>query len=114
MMSIARIVLAAMLSGSSLLVLSSAFAQAPTCDANCQREAAAAGRAKSQGNLNTQGPDQYQQNALRRCERQPAGTPREACEKRVLGTGETSVRGSVQSGARLQTNTLQVPAQGKQ
>jgi hypothetical protein len=45
------------------------------------------------GRLNS--PGGYEQDALARCQRQPAGA-RAACEKRVRGTGNTTVTGSVQ------------------
>lgn len=104
MMSIARIASVALIAGISGLAASQVSAQS-------NREAAAAAQAKSQGQLNTKGDEQYQKNALARCQRQPAGTAREACEKRVLGEGDTTVRGSVESGGKLRSNTMQVPAQ---
>lgn len=103
MMTFARIASMALIAGSAALAASHTFAQA-------NREAAAAAQAKSQGQLTTKGDEQYQKNALARCQRQPAGTAREACEKRVLGEGETTTRGSVEGGGKLRTNTMQVPA----
>jgi hypothetical protein len=103
-MTIARIAWVALISGSAALAASYSIAQ------SSNREDAAAAQAKSQGQLNTKGEEQYQQNALARCQRQPAGTAREACEKRVLGTGDTTARGSVEGGGKLRTNTMQVPA----
>lgn len=74
----------------------------------CLREAAAAQDAKSRGKLNSTGG--YDENALARCQSQPAGTARDACEKRVLGTGDTQVRGSVEGGGTIRRNEMQVPA----
>ncbi|SFM03545.1 hypothetical protein [Variovorax sp. OV329] len=92
----------------ALIAASAALAGMPQAQAQTasQREAAAATQAKSQGQLNTKGQDQYQQNALRRCERQPAGAARESCQQRVMGQGNTTTTGSVQSGGILSTNEL--------
>jgi len=106
MMAFARIASVVLLSGSAALAVTYSFAQSSPSD----REAAAAAQAKRQGKLPTKGDEQYQKNALARCERQPAGTAREACEKRVLGTGDTTTRGSVEGGGKVRTNTMQVPA----
>ncbi|MDM0001859.1 hypothetical protein QTI24_24840 [Variovorax sp. J22P240] len=103
MMTIARIASVAFILGSAALAASNSSAQA-------SREAGAAAEAKRQGQLTTKGDEQYQKNALARCQRQPAGTAREACEKRVMGTGETTTRGSVEGGGKLRSNTMQVPA----
>lgn len=105
MKTFARIASVALISGSVTLAASYSFAQSPA-----EREAAAAAQAKRQGKLPTKGEEQYQKNALARCQRQPEGTAREACEKRVLGTGDTTTRGSVEGGGKLRTNTMQVPA----
>ncbi|NML47088.1 hypothetical protein HHL11_25305 [Ramlibacter sp. G-1-2-2] len=78
--------------------------------AACQRERGAATQAKSQGKLATKGEDQYQANALKRCERQPEGAARESCHQRVMGTGNTTVSGSVKGGGELRTNEITVPA----
>jgi hypothetical protein len=53
----------------------------------CLREAAAAQEA--QGQLTSAGG--YDENALARCQRQPV-VAREACVKRVQGTGNTTIR----------------------
>ena len=102
-MSIARVVSIVVIAGSGMFTATQVLAQA-------NREAAAAAQAKNQGKLSTQGEEQYRQNALARCERQPAGTAREACIKRVTEEGDTSVRGSVQGGGQIRSNTMQVPA----
>lgn len=104
MMTIARIASIAFLLGSAALAASNSSAQ------SSNSEAAAAAQAKRQGQLSTKGEEQYQQNALARCQRQPAGTAREACEKRVLDSGDTTTRGSVEGGGKLRSNTMQVPA----
>ena len=75
--------------------------------AACMREAAAAKQAKQQGNLNSTGG--YEENALARCQRQPADA-RAACEKRVRGTGNTEIRGSVQGGGKIRRTETPVPA----
>lgn len=75
--------------------------------ASCFREAAAAQEAKRQGTLNS--PGGYEQNALKRCRRQPESA-RAACEQRVRGTGNTQVRGSVAGGGKIRTTETPVPA----
>ena len=70
----------------------------------------AAAQAKRQGKLPTKGDEQYLQNALKRCERQPEGTARDACVKRVTDAGDTTTRGSVEGGGKIRTNNMQVPA----
>jgi len=76
----------------------------------CYREAAAAQEAMRQGRMNS--PGGYEQNALARCQRQPAEA-RAACEKRVRGTGNTTVTGSVQGGGKLRRNEMPAPAPAK-
>jgi hypothetical protein len=76
----------------------------------CKREKAAAAHAKSQGKLTTKGEEQYQANALKRCEAQPEGPARESCRQRVMGEGNTTVTGSVKGGGMLSTNEITVPA----
>ncbi|MBB3178620.1 hypothetical protein [Variovorax sp. Sphag1AA] len=105
MMAFARIASVFLLSSCVALGASYSFAQTSPSD----REAAAAAQAKRQGKLPTQGDEQYQKNALKRCERQPEGTARDACVKRVTGAGDTTTRGSVQGGGQVRTNTMQVP-----
>lgn len=73
----------------------------------CFREAAAAQEAQRRGTLTSTGG--YDQNALRRCQRQPESA-RAACEQRVLGTGDTEVRGSVQGGGKIRRTETPVPA----
>lgn len=72
----------------------------------CLREAAAAQEAKRQGQLKSTGG--YQENALARCQRQPPEA-RAACEKRVLGTGNTTIKGSVKGGGKIRRNESPVP-----
>lgn len=94
------------------MLAASALAQAGNCEdpridrTACYREAAAAQEAKRQGLLNS--PGGYDENALKRCQRQPAGNARTACEKRVLGTGNTTVRGSVEGGGKIRRNEMPV------
>lgn len=74
----------------------------------CLREAAAAQDAKQRGTLNS--PGGYDENALKRCNRQPEGAARDACVKRVTGAGTTNVTGSVKGGGKLRTTEVPVPA----
>ena len=106
MMAFARIASVVLLSGSAALATTYSFAESSPSE----REAAAAAQAKRQGKLPTKGDEQYRKNALARCERQPAGTARDACVKRVTGAGDTTARGSVEGGGKLRTNTMEVPA----
>jgi hypothetical protein len=78
--------------------------------AACKREKAAAAHAKSKGKLTTKGEEQYQANALKRCERQPEGPARDSCRERVMGKGNTTTTGSVKGGGTLSTNEITVPA----
>lgn len=106
--------LSAVLAAGALLGSPATQAQgsAPNCEdprvdrTACYREAAAAQEAERQGRLNS--PGGYDQNALARCQRQPESA-RTACEKRVLGTGNTSISGSVQGGGKLRRTEVQVP-----
>lgn len=108
-----RLMSAAMLAGSALLS-SGVWAQASNCEdprvdrVACYREAAAAQEMKRQGLPESRGG--YSENALRRCQRHPEGKARAACEKRVLGKGNTEVRGSVKGGGKLRRNEMPVPA----
>src|SRR5689334_17551025 len=93
----------AVAAGAVLAGMPQALAQssgASKCDdprvntAACKREKAAAAHAKSQGKLTTKGEEQYQANALKRCEAQPEGPARESCRQRVMGEGNTTTSGS--------------------
>ncbi|WP_143044824.1 hypothetical protein [Variovorax sp. YR216] len=113
MNSIFHIASRALVAGGAVMVAASAFAQATvTCEdprvdrTACYREAAAAQEAKRQGRLNS--PGGYDENALRRCQHQPAGHARTACEKRVTGAGNTKVHGSVQGGGKIRRNEMPV------
>ncbi|MDM0053918.1 hypothetical protein [Variovorax sp. J22R115] len=106
MMAFARIASVVLLLSYAALGSSYSFAQTSPSE----REAAAAAQAKRQGKLPTKGDEQYQKNALQRCERQPEGTARDACVKRVTAAGDTTTRGSVEGGGKMRTNTMQVPA----
>jgi hypothetical protein len=76
----------------------------------CLREAGAAREEARRGGLTSASTTDYQRNALARCQVQPP-TERAACEARVLGTGRTSVEGSVLGGGLLrETVTLLPPA----
>ena len=107
-----RLMSAVLIAGSSLFA-SSAFAQAPNCEdprvdrAACYREAAAAQEMKRRGLPESRG--NYAENALKRCLRHPEGKARQACEKRVLGKGNTTTRGSVKGGGKIRRNEMPVP-----
>ncbi|HEY2255087.1 MAG TPA: hypothetical protein VGI11_05565 [Variovorax sp.] len=73
--------------------------------AACLREMQAADQAKRQGQLTSSG--NYEQNRLARCQRLPAAD-QPACEKRVTGAGDTSVRGSVEGGGKIRTTEVPV------
>lgn len=75
--------------------------------AACMREAGAAKQAKQQGNLTSTGG--YEENALARCQRQPADA-RAACEERVRGTGNAEIRGSVPGGGKIRSTETPIPA----
>jgi hypothetical protein len=76
----------------------------------CYREAAAAQEAKRQGTLNS--PGGYEQNAMKRCQRQPEGSAREACMHRVKGSaGHTTTTGSVKGGGKMHRHEMHMPAQ---
>lgn len=89
-----------------------ATAAAPNCEdprvdrTACYREAAAAQAMERQGTPKSTA--NYQQNALARCQRQPAGDARTACEQRVTGAGNSSVRGSVAGGGKIRTTEMPV------
>ena len=74
--------------------------------AACIREAGAARDAAARGQLSA-APD-YTQNALARCSRQQA-SDRQACEQRVLGTGETGIQGSVLGGGLIRETVTPLP-----
>ncbi|SFM16575.1 hypothetical protein [Variovorax sp. OV329] len=77
--------------------------------AACVREAGAAAQASRQGTLSSASPETYRQNALARCNAQPA-QDRQACEQRVLGTGATTIDGSVLGGGAIRETVTTVPA----
>jgi hypothetical protein len=115
MKTLVRIASTFLIAGGAVMVSTGAFAQAGNCDdpridtAACKREAAAAAQAKRKGQLSTKGEDQYQTNALKRCQRQPEGAAREACEKRVLNKGNTDITGSVEGGGKMRRNEMPAP-----
>lgn len=75
--------------------------------ATCGREAGSALAGARKGHL-VNAPDQYQQNALQRCQ-DHAGDDRQACEARILGEGDVS-RGT-QAGGLLRESVTVTPAQ---
>lgn len=64
--------------------------------ATCLREAAAARAEQRRGTLAAGDEATWERNALRRCERHPAGDEREACER--MARGEGTQQGSVAEG----------------
>lgn len=76
--------------------------------AACIREAGAAAQASRQGNLTHASDETYRQNALARCQAQPA-QDRMACEQRVTGAGNTTIDGSVLGGGAIRETVTQVP-----
>jgi hypothetical protein len=125
-----RIGCSALLAAGSLLAASGAIAAGPSgragasgsyqaeravCDniqqdrAACIREAGAAQQAARQGALTSAPTDVYRNNALARCQAQPP-QDRTACEDRLLGTGVTSVDGSVLGGGAIRETVTPVPA----
>ncbi len=75
--------------------------------ATCRLEAANALAAARRGNLRA-APDQYQQNALRRCDAHQ-GDDRIACVARILGEG--NVEDGVADGGLLRKSIMVKPAQ---
>jgi len=74
--------------------------------ATCRLEAKNALAAAKRGGLKD-APDQYQQNALRRCDAHQ-GDDRIACQARILGEG--NVESGVQDGGVLRKSIMVVPA----
>jgi hypothetical protein len=74
----------------------------------CIREAGAAAQASNRGNLTHASPDVYRNNALARCSAQPPAD-KLACEQRVLGTGNTTIEGSVMGGGAIRETVTTVP-----
>ena len=74
--------------------------------ATCRLEAANALAAAGRGNLRA-APDQYQQNALQRCDAHQ-GDDRIACVARILGEG--NVEAGVMDGGLLRKSIMVVPA----
>lgn len=78
--------------------------------AACIREAGAAAQASRRGNLTHASDDTYRQNALARCQAQPA-EDRKACEQRVTGAGNTTIEGSVLGGGAIRETVTQAPVE---
>jgi len=74
----------------------------------CIREAGAAAQAARNHTLTSASPEVYRENALQRCTLQPP-SDRAACEQRVLGTGNTTINGSVMGGGAIRETVTQVP-----
>lgn len=77
--------------------------------AACLRERGAAAQTARLGGFPKVDEAQLRQNALARCARQPP-SDQAACEQRVLGTGQTTVTGSVLGGGVIRTTETPVPA----
>lgn len=75
--------------------------------ATCRLEAKNALAAAKRGALNN-APDQYQQNALRRCDAHQ-GDDRIACQARILGEGK--VQSGVEAGGVLRKSIMVTPGQ---
>jgi hypothetical protein len=69
--------------------------------AACIREAGAAREEAHRNGLTSASAATYQQNALARCQLQTGADDRAACEQRVMGTGVSSIEGSVLGGGVL-------------
>jgi hypothetical protein len=120
-----RSTLAVLLAAGGLMGTSSAIAQAGSdatlqreravCDgvlqdrAACLREAGAARYEARRGGLTSAAPISYEQNALARCSLQPP-SDRAACEARVLGTGRTTMEGSVLGGGVIRETVTPIVA----
>lgn len=108
-----RSCLAVLVAAGGLAAASSALAQAGAlpCDGvkqdrrACLRERGAA----AQTAFPKVDEAQLRQNALARCARQPPAD-QAACEARVLGTGQTTVTGSVLGGGVMRITETPVPA----
>lgn len=117
MKSAVRSCLAILAAAGGLATASSALAQSGSlpCDgvmqdrAACLRERGAAAQTARQGGFPKMDEAQLRQNALARCARQPPAD-QAACEQRVLGTGQTSLTGSVLGGGVIRTTETPVPA----
>lgn len=121
-----RSTLAVLLAAGGLIGASSAIAQAAGSDATllreravcdgvlqdrtaCLREAGAARYEARRGGLTSAAPTNYQQNALARCGLQPPAD-RADCEARVLGTGRTTMEGSVLGGGVIRETVTPIVA----
>lgn len=77
--------------------------------AACQREAGAARQEAQRGGLTSASGATYDQNALARCQLQPAAD-RADCEARVRGSGTSSTQGSVMGGGVIRETVTPIPA----
>ncbi len=77
--------------------------------AACQREAGAARQEAQRGGLTSASGATYDQNALARCQSQPAAD-RADCEARVRGSGTSSTQGSVMGGGVIRETVTPIPA----
>lgn len=75
--------------------------------AACLREAGAAAQEARRGGL-TAPAGSYDQNAMARCQTQPAAD-RADCEKRISGAGRTTTEGSVMGGGVIRETVTTVP-----
>jgi hypothetical protein len=77
----------------------------------CLYEAVSARDAARKGLLTTETPEELVESAKRRCQVQPAGPDRVACER--MAQGEGTVSGSVAAGGEMRELTTVVPATKK-
>lgn len=77
--------------------------------AACQREAGAARQEAQRGGLTSASGATYDQNAVVRCQAQPAAD-RADCEARVRGSGAGSTQGSVMGGGVIRETVTPIPA----
>jgi hypothetical protein len=77
--------------------------------AACQREAGAARQEAQRGGLTSASGATYDQNAMARCQLQPAAD-RADCEARVRGSGASSTQGSVMGGGVIRETVTPIPA----
>ncbi|MDN4588826.1 hypothetical protein DBA29_10015 [Xenophilus aerolatus] len=110
--------LAAMVLGAAATLASaqgSVAAEKARCDgvqqdkAACQREAGAARQEAQRGGLTSASGATYDQNALARCQLQPAAD-RADCEARVRGSGTSSTQGTVMGGGVIRETVTPTPA----
>lgn len=76
--------------------------------AACLREAGAAQQEARRAGLTSANANRYENNALARCQLQPAAE-RADCEARINGNGQTTVEGSVMGGGVIRETVTPIP-----